>query len=119
MKPYTFPHHNLRLYPIALDLAVDCHLLAKSLPRGNASLADQLRRASQAIPLLVAEGVNRRTGKQERQRYVEAQGEAGEVAAALELVARLQLANPNDISRCWDGVTSVHAMLSKLVASYG
>ena len=118
MTSYSFPHHNLRVYPLAVDLAVDCLLVARSLPRGNGSLADQLRRASQAIPLLIAEGANRRTGKQERQRYVEARGEAGEVAAALELVSRLQLASPDDISRCWDGVTSVHAMLSKLVASY-
>ena len=117
VKPYTFPHHNLRVFPLSVDLAVECRALAKSLPRGNAALADQLLRASQAVPLLVAEGSNRRTGKQERQRYVEARGEVGEAAAALELIARLQLAPANQLSHCWDLATPVHAMLSRLVSS--
>jgi len=108
---YTFPHQRLDAYRIALDLAVASHAICQALPRGNANLADQLKRASQAIPLLVGEGANRRTTAQKRQRYTEAAGEAGEVACALELIHRLGLA---DVSAAWPLAQRVHAMTTRL-----
>ena len=119
MKPFHFPQHKLRVYPLALDLAVACRKLASSLPRGNGSLADQLKRASAAVPLLLAEGINRRTAAQERQRYVEARGEVGEVAACLELIARLELVPEAQVEPAWNLATQVHPMLSKLLRRYG
>ena len=118
LKPCHFPQHKLRVYPLALDLAVACRQLAAALPRGNGPLGDQLKRASAAVPLLLAEGINRRTPAQERQRFVEARGEVGEVAACLELIACLQLVPETQVEPAWNLATQVHPMLSKLLARY-
>ena len=108
---YTFPHQRLDAYNVALDLAVACHAICKELPRGNGNLADQLRRASTAIPLLIGEGRNRGSAAQRRQRYNEARGEAGEVAVALELIRKLGLA---DVDAAWTLACRVHAMTCRL-----
>ncbi len=116
--PPSHTQHKLRVYPLALDLAVACHGLARALPRGNAPLGDQLKRASTAVPLLLAEGINRRTQAQERQRFVEARGEVGEVAACLELITRLALVPESQVEPAWNLATQVHPMLSKLLRHY-
>lgn len=54
-------HEKLDVYQVAIEfLAVSAEIL-ESIPRGNASLADQLRRASLSIPLNIAEGAGKPT----------------------------------------------------------
>ena len=55
----------------------------RQLPGENGRLLDQLRPAASATPLLIAEGANRTTRGQKRQRFVEARGECGEAAAGV------------------------------------
>ena len=118
MSHHSFPHHRLDAYRIALALAVTTHKLAQRLPRGNGSLKDQLKRSGQAPVLLIAEGANRFSAAQKRQRFTEAQGECGETAAAAETAAALGLVPPGDAQAVQDLAARVSAMLTGLIKRF-
>ena len=117
--PHPFPHHRLDAFKVALELAVLCNQVAADIPRGHRPLADQLLRSSSAVPLLVAEGANRLTAAQKRQRFVEARGECGETAAAVELAAALGLVNCHDAQVALALAGRVGAMLTRLIQRFG
>ena len=71
----TFPHHRLDAYRVALELVAAADRVAAAIPRGRRELADQLKRASTSTVLLIAEGANRRTAGDKRQRFAMARGE--------------------------------------------
>ena len=56
-----FAHSNLHCYKAALDLAILCDSMLQSCGSEHAKLRDNLRRSTEGIPLLIAEGANRRT----------------------------------------------------------
>ena len=89
MKQRQFGHQRLVAYQRSLDLAALTHEVCESLPRGYAELKNQLMRSGCAVTLLVAEGANRTSKAQKRQRFVEAKGECGEAAATVELLTAL------------------------------
>ena len=56
-------HENLDVYRCSLEfLALVFHLLVR-LPRGEREIRDQLKRAAMSIPLNIAEGAGKRTGR--------------------------------------------------------
>jgi four helix bundle protein len=65
--------------------------------------------------LLIAEGANRYTAGQKRQRYSEARGESGEVAAAAELLATLRLAPQREADAIIALAGRVAARLTRLI----
>ena len=73
-------------------MAAQAKAIADEIPRGHRSLADQLLRATSSVVLNIGEGANRATCGAKRQRYSEARGEVGEVAANLTLLDVLDLA---------------------------
>ena len=70
-----FAHHRLDVYELALELAVSAKGISEQIPRGYRSLSDQLIRSGSGVVLLIAEGANRFSSAQKRQRFVEARGE--------------------------------------------
>jgi four helix bundle protein len=66
--------------------------------------------------LLIGEGANRYSAGQKRQRYSEARGECGEVAAALELLMALDLVPRTEAEATLALAARVGAMLTRLVA---
>ena len=80
-----FAHDRLDVYELALDLAVLAKEISEQIPRGYRSLSDQLIRSGSGVVLLIAEGANRSSAAQKRQRFIEARGECGEAAATVEL----------------------------------
>lgn len=52
----SFDHEKLDVYRIAIQFIAFVDLLCSNLPRGQAYLADQLRRAASSIELNIAEG---------------------------------------------------------------
>ena len=72
-----FDYERLDVYGVALKLVVAVRRLMERVPRGHRSIADQGLRASAATVLLIAEGANRRTAGDKRQRYSMARGDAG------------------------------------------
>ena len=116
MNQFPFPHKQLDVYNVALDMAVKTKSLASQVPRGYRSLADQLLRASAATVLLTAEGANRFTIGAKRQRYSEARGECGEVAAAVELLDAMDLVPSLQANEILALASRVAAMLTRLLA---
>lgn len=81
---FRFAHHRLHAFIVAREMADRCKVLADGVPRGYRRWADQLLRAAGSTVGLIGEGANRFTSGQKRQRFTEARGEAGEVAAWIE-----------------------------------
>ena len=86
-----FPHERLDAYRVALTMAATSKRVAAGIPRGHRSVADHMLRAAANVVLLLAEGANRRTPKEKRQRFGESRAECAEVAAAADLVCALEL----------------------------
>lgn len=110
-----FPHHRLDAYQFSLELAVQAKDLSDKVPRGYRTVADQLLRAGTSTVLLIAEGADRYTAGHKRQRFMEARGECGEVAAAAELLVRLGLVPVQDALRLQAVAGRVAAMLTGLI----
>ena len=119
MQPQPkFAHQRLDAYRVSLELARLADGVATSLASRHRRIADQLQRASLAVPLLIAEGANRRTTGQKRQRFTEARGEAAEVAAAAELAAYIGLLSQEQAMEIETLCDRVVAMLTRLVARH-
>ena len=114
----TFAHHRLHAYHASLDLARAAHILATRIPRGHRRVADQLLRASSAVPLLIAEGAHRVSARQKRQRFIEARGECGEVVAITELLEHLDLVQAGDVVAVVDAADRVAALLTGLIRKF-
>lgn len=89
--------------------------IADQVPRGHRRLADQLSRASTSVVLDIAEGANRISRGNKRQRFSEARCETGEVAALAELLAILGLTDEQECSSFHTLAARVSAMLTRLV----
>ncbi len=116
-QTYPFPHDRLQVFQVALEMATQAKGIADGIPRGHRSLADQLLRASASVVLNIGEGANRTTSGAKRQRYSEARGEAGEVAANLTLLDVLDLAPSKRCQAVIHLAGRVAAMLTRLIAS--
>src|SRR5690606_38482651 len=75
------PLMSLDAYDRSIDLLRTLSPLFASIAARDASLADQLQRAAQSVPLNIAEGA-RRTGRDRANRFRIAMGSAAEVTAA-------------------------------------
>jgi four helix bundle protein len=115
---FPFDHQRLDVYRVALQLAKQCKTLADRVPRGYRSFADQLIRAAGSTVLLIGEGANRFSKGQKRQRYAEARGECGEVAAALELLVVLELLPRHEAQQALLLAGRVGAMLTRLLQRF-
>jgi four helix bundle protein len=114
----TFVHHRLEAYRAALDLAEAGHRLARRIPHGYRWLADHLVRAACAAPVLTAEGANRVSRGNKRQRFAEALGECGEAAAVAEVVERLGLVRGDDPASVLVHADRAAALLHGLVRKH-
>jgi four helix bundle protein len=111
----AFAHQRLDAFEAATELTVGVERLAAGLRRGHADLKDQVRRAASATMRNIAEGANRWAPRDKAARFVIARGECGECDAALELLARLGLAQPGDVRRLRQLADRIAAMLTGLV----
>ena len=109
----SFDHHRLDAFSVA-RLALEAgDAIARRLPRGYASLADQLRRALLSAFLGIAEASSR-SGADRMARFRCARGEASEAAAALEAVQVLRLASDRDLALVLTLLDRLCAMLTRL-----
>ena len=77
-------YQRLDVYQCAVRLLAHCAQLSADVPKGYASLADQLRRASLSVPLNIAEGAGRPTATDAARFYGIARGSAMECGAILD-----------------------------------
>jgi len=116
---FPFPHRNLDVFRVAVELATVAKRVADGVPHGYRKYRDQLLRAGGAPACLIAEGVNRRQKGVKRQRYEEARGECGEAAAIAELLAAMELAAGEDLERLDALAGRVAAMLTSMLKRLG
>jgi len=110
-----FVHERLAAYQVALQMAASAGEVAATIPRGHRNIADHMLRAASNCVLLLAEGANRRGAGEKRQRFVEARGEAGEVAAAVDLAAALGLLRGPQLGNLKHLAARVAALASGLI----
>ena len=89
--------------------------LRAQIPKGNADLVDQLRRAAQSISLNIAEGAGRATRADKAKHYTIARGSAMECAAELDVLRIGELIDPDDYTRGIELLERIVAMLTKLI----
>lgn len=114
-RPNQFSHHHLDVYRVALDMLRDAHQVSQRIPRGYRSFAEQLLRAAGETVALIGEGANRFTSGQKRQRFVEARGEAGEVAVHVEAICTMGLVTQEDAHEVLHKADRICAMLTRLI----
>jgi four helix bundle protein len=108
-----FGHDRLDAYAVAREALVLGESIARELPRGHATLADQLRRALMSAFLGIAEAASR-SGADRLARFRCARGEASEAAAALDAVQVLGLAPAERVEPVVALLGRLYAMLTRL-----
>jgi four helix bundle protein len=111
--PGTFDHHRLDAFHVAREALRLGDAIARRLPRGYGTLADQLRRALLAAYLGIAEASSRQ-GHDRLARFRCARGEASEAAAAIEAITVLGLSPDDDTRAVLALCDRLCAMLTRL-----
>jgi four helix bundle protein len=82
-----------------MDLAVECHLLARALPkRGASGLGAQIERAAGSVPANIAEGCGRRTRPDYVRHLSIANGSLLELETHVLIASRLGLLKPGQLA---------------------
>ena len=107
-------HQKLHVYELAVKWLAQSHEVVKCIPKGNAAIVNQLRRAALSVPLNIAEGAGR-VGKSDKKRYYSiARGSALECAAILDALEILQLIQSKRLLNSRDCLHEIVSILSKL-----
>jgi four helix bundle protein len=107
---------RLDVYRVALEFQA---LASGLVPKGLASLRDQLERASVSVILNVAEGAGRRSQADKRRFYSIARGSAMECAAVLDVLRVRRLAPSEACANGRGLIVRVVQMLSRLERAMG
>src|SRR4051812_45916991 len=114
-KSGSFEFQNWPVYESALDFVAQAYRLCSDLPKDSATgLRDQLRRASQSIPLNIAEGCSRYTSKDKANFFRIARGSVFECVAILDVAKKLELAD-RDLGELFRHLETIGRMLSGLI----
>ena len=111
--PGAFDFEKLDVFAVAREALARGDKVARRLPRGYATLADQLRRALLSTYLGIAEASSR-AGNDRLARYKCSRGEAAEAGAALQAVAALGLVPAADVEPIITLLRRTAAMLTRL-----
>ena len=82
----NFDHEKLDVYRISLEFVAWSYNICSTLNGMNRHARDQLLRASQSIPLNIAEGNGRRIGPDRKRFFTIARGSAFECAAIIDVL---------------------------------
>ena len=106
-EPLDF--EKLDVYRCAIEFLSLAVRIGSDLPRGEAEVRDQLRRASTSIPLNIAEATGKTSGIDRARYYAIARGSAFECGAILDVLVQIQ-ALPEDL------VAPGKSLLSRIVS---
>jgi four helix bundle protein len=112
-QAWHFDHHRLQAFHVALEALVLGMEIVRAMPRGYGKLGDQLGRALQGAYLQTTEAAAR-TGADRVARFRIARAEAGEAAAAVEAIGRLNLAAHSKVNDEMSLLWRLCAMLTRL-----
>jgi four helix bundle protein len=105
---------RLDVYRCSIEFLAVALGIARQVPRGNAELQDQLRRASTSISLNIAEASGKISPGDRARFYAIARGSAFECAAILDVLVLLESADNAEADRGKDLLSRIVAMLTKL-----
>jgi four helix bundle protein len=107
---------KLDVYRCAVQFVALAAPLSDRMPRGYASLGDQLRRAMLSVPLNIAEGTSRENTEEKRFFRI-ARGSALECAAVLDAVEAIGTLGGEELSEPRRLLERVVGMLTRLVVA--
>ena len=107
-------HERLDVYRIAIEFVSVSMRIHESMPKGNATLVDQLKRASFSIPLNIAEGSGKRSSVDKQRYYAIARGSAMECGAILDVAKALGLIETDTQARGKKLLVRIVSMLTKM-----
>ncbi len=114
-----FSHEKLDVYQKSLDFAHWAYVLSKKLKGADRYIRDQLIRASQSIPLNIAEGNGKRS-LADRQRFFQiACGSSLECAAILDLLYKCEVINGDESALGKKTLFRIVSMLTKMTSMPG
>jgi len=111
---FMLSFQKLDVYKCAIEFLALAAQVSVDVPRGNAPILDQLKRAATSIPLNIAEAAGR-TGQADAARtYAIARGSAMECAAVLDALLVLTVVEPETHQRGCELLERIVAMLTRL-----
>jgi four helix bundle protein len=111
----SFMFEKLEVYQKAVGLAEVIFKIAAELPRGQAPLGDQFKRAALSISLNIAEGNGRWHIKDRKNFFLIARGSTFECVPLLELCKRQKLISEDQFAALRVDLESLAKMLSALI----
>ena len=109
-----FSHEKLDVYQCSAQWLALSNEIVKALPKGNADLANQLRRATFSVPLNIAEGAGKISLLDKKRFYAIARGSALECVAIMDAIEILALCESSNILKAKKLLYRIVSMLSKL-----
>jgi four helix bundle protein len=108
-------YEKLDVYQRSIDFVASALRIAEQVPRGQASLADQLRRAAVSIVLNIAEGGGRGRDSADRSRFRSiARGSAMECGALLDVIRLFEVVPAGEWQEAKSLLVRIVEMLSKM-----
>ena len=109
-----FGFEKLDVYQRSIEFLTLAWQIGEALPRGQGTLADQLRRAALSVPLNIAEGTGRIGDADIGRHRAIARGSAMECAAILDALRVLRLVSPELLAEGRSLLLRVVSMLTRL-----
>lgn len=107
-------HEKMNVYQHSIEFFTLVTSILKKFPRGNAAVADQLKRAAMSIPLNIAEAAGRTSPADNARHFSIARGSALECGAVFDVCQRLEIIGSKDFERGKELLHGIVGMLSKL-----
>lgn len=107
-------HEKLAVYQKSIQFLAIASKIIDSIPRGNASITDQLKRASLSIVLNIAEGAGKVSRQDKSKFFTIARGSAMECGAASDACKILKVSSDIQIHEGKELLVDIVSMLSAL-----
>jgi four helix bundle protein len=116
METKNFEFQKWAVYQESIEFVRESSQLCGKLPKdGNRSIVDQLRRASQSVPLNIAEGSARYTRPDKVNFFRVARGSVFECVAILDVLGVLARVLEGDLDRLYERLALIGKMLSGFI----
>ena len=107
-------HERLDVYQASIEFLARAHRVLEALPRGNATIADPLRRAALSVPVNIGEGTGKRSPKDRARFYSYSRGSAMECGALFDALNVMELVDSETHAQGKTLLVRVVSMLSKM-----
>jgi four helix bundle protein len=115
-KLEAFQFQNWIVYQKSINLVKTTDPISAKISKiGNKMLADQIRRASQSIPLNIAEGASRFTSNDKLSYLRIAKGSLFECVAAIDIAKGLEIIEEETRAKYCDAAAEIGKMLSGMM----